>query len=245
MGDPQLPDLQHLCAVTGPIYEIDIIANIYSCVSHQRLKLTTCLQGNMLKLCTLGSPEMQMFMHSILNMAMIPYSQKLPFPLPSEVCCLLKCNYFTFKISGFNLNLSGNSFFGHLYWFFFFFGGILSYSLLHAAKHYISSFYMNYIFLLKEFSASWGHFESKFITMYEGLKLHQAPLGLCSMCAYISTETQYIKTYVKTDVFFFLLAGTCNHYTNTQLLCISPAFFSLLIKQISLLFCWLPCVYYC
>lgn len=52
---------------------------------------------------------MQMFMHSILNMAMIPYSQKLPFPLSSEVCCLLKYNYFTLKISGFNPNLSGGS----------------------------------------------------------------------------------------------------------------------------------------
>lgn len=149
--DPELPDLQHFCAVKDPIDESDIITNIYSCVSFQNLKLTTCLQGNILKLCTLGRPEMQMFMHSILNMAMISYGQKLPFPLSSEVCCLPKYNYFTLKVSGFNPNLSGNTFWLPLW---IFCGIILPYSFLHAAMYFISSFYMIYIFLLKEFSTS-------------------------------------------------------------------------------------------
>lgn len=86
------------------------------------------------KAYTLGSPEMQMFMQSILNTAVILYSQKLTFPLSSEVCCLLKYNYFTLKISGFNLNLSGNSSF----WLPLpiFCGIILSYSSLHSATYY-------------------------------------------------------------------------------------------------------------
>lgn len=132
--DPQLPDLQHLFAVREPIYQTDTVTNIYSCVSYQHLKLTACLQENALKLCVLDNPETQMFMHSVLNMATTPYSQKFPFPLSSEACCLLKYNYLTLKISGFNLNLSGNSFWLPLPTFC---GVILSCSLLHAATYYI------------------------------------------------------------------------------------------------------------